>query len=152
MVNKIKILYVTDTFPPHKDGVVTFMMETYKRLSGKFDISFLAPNIEDAELNARTMNLNVTFLPVRKIKINNYPLPHPKSKIITFDIGTKGFFSSAVPPKFSVVLRNSFFKLSSRFRAKPIIINHWFGKPANHPEQRTKKIMLLRVAFFVIQK
>jgi glycosyltransferase involved in cell wall biosynthesis len=79
----IKILYVADTAPPKKDGVVRFMLETYKRLnSEKFEVSFLLPKIEGAEKIARTMNLNVTFVPVRRFTVATYPPAIPKSKII----------------------------------------------------------------------
>lgn len=80
---KIKVLYVADTFAPKKDGVVRFMLETSSRLSRKFEASFLAPRIDGAEVAARTMNLNVSFVPVRRFRVNTYPVPHPTSKIIS---------------------------------------------------------------------
>jgi 1,2-diacylglycerol 3-alpha-glucosyltransferase len=80
--DKIKILYVADTFAPKKDGVVRFMLETSSRLSDKFEVNFLAPRLEGAETAARTMNLNVAFVPIRRFQISNYPLAHPNSKVI----------------------------------------------------------------------
>lgn len=96
---KIKVLYVADTFLPKKDGVVRFMMETSSRLSDRFDVSFLAPKIEGAEFAARTNNLNVYFVSVRRFKINNYPIPHPKSKIINEAISNADiiFINSIAP-------------------------------------------------------
>lgn len=84
MVNrKIKVLYVADTAPPKKDGVVRFMLETARRLNKeKFEISFLLPKLEGSEQAMKTMNLDATFVPVRRFKIATYPPANPKSKIV----------------------------------------------------------------------
>ena len=79
---KSKILYIADTAPPKKDGVITFMLETSRRLSEKFGVCFLLPKIEGAEKAARALKLNATFVPVRRFKIADYPPAVPKSKII----------------------------------------------------------------------
>jgi glycosyltransferase involved in cell wall biosynthesis len=104
---KTKILYVADTAPPKKDGVVRFMMETYIRLNPeKYDISFLIPKIEGAENIARKMNINATFVPVRRFKIANYPTPIPKSKIIREVIdNTDIIFINSIGPLGSASLK-----------------------------------------------
>ncbi len=85
---KPKLLYVADTFLPKKDGVITFMMETAKRLKDDFDISFLVPRFEGSEGIAKNFEFRVTFVPVRRFAINDYKFAHPKSNILKKEIDT----------------------------------------------------------------
>ncbi len=78
----VKVLFVADTFLPKKDGVVTFMLETYARLKNEFEISFLVPKFEGSEKAAKALGINTIFVPVRRFEINDYKLANPKSKIV----------------------------------------------------------------------
>ncbi len=107
MVKKIKVLYVADTAPPKKDGVVRFIMETAKRLnSEKYDISFLLPRFDGSEETMRTMNLDTTFVPVRRFQIANYHPAIPKSKIVKDAIENNDIiFINSVAPLGSSTLK-----------------------------------------------
>lgn len=82
MVNKIKVLYVADTFLPKKDGVIRFILESSKRLGRDFEVSFLVPKLDGSEVAARTLNAKTYFVPVRRFKIADYPPPKPVSKVV----------------------------------------------------------------------
>ncbi len=81
-LNKIKVLFVSDTFVPRIDGVVRFITEVTKRLSPLFEISFLAPKLYGSELAAKKLKGKVFFCPTRKFSIEDFPLTYPESKTI----------------------------------------------------------------------
>jgi glycosyltransferase involved in cell wall biosynthesis len=112
-----KILYVADTAPPKKDGVVRFMLETANRLhTEKFDIKFLLPNFPHSEETMKTMNLDATFVPVRHFKIATYPPANPKSKVVKQAIeNTDIVFINSIGP-----LGSSALKYASKI-GKPIV-------------------------------
>jgi glycosyltransferase involved in cell wall biosynthesis len=105
--NKIKVLYVADTAPPKKDGVVRFMLETAKRLnSEKFEVSFLLPKVEGSEQAIKNMKLDATFVPVRHFKIATYPPAVPKSDIVKKAIDkTDIVFINSIAPLGSSALK-----------------------------------------------
>jgi len=114
---KPKILFVADTAPPKKDGVVRFMLETAQRINAeKFDISFLLPKLEGTEQSMKTMNLDATYVPVRRFKIATYPPANPKSKIVREQIdGADLVFINSIAP-----LGSSALKYASKI-GKPVV-------------------------------
>jgi glycosyltransferase involved in cell wall biosynthesis len=113
----LKVLYVADTAPPKKDGVVRFMLETANRLNTKkFEVSFLLPRFKGSEETMRTMNITTTFVPVRHFKIATYPPANPKSKVVKQAIeNTDIVFINSIAP-----LGSSALKYASKI-GKPIV-------------------------------
>ncbi len=78
----MRVLYVADTFPPLKDGVVRYMEETASRFSKDIKLAFLVPALKGAEAEAKKRKWKAYFCKTTKFKINNYPSSIPKAKRI----------------------------------------------------------------------
>jgi 1,2-diacylglycerol 3-alpha-glucosyltransferase len=113
----LNVLYVADTAPPKKDGVVRFMLETATRLNAKkFNVTFLVPRLKNSEETMKKLSISTSFVPVRHFEIATYPPAIPKSNVVKKAIeDTDLVFINSIGP-----LGSSALKYANKIK-KPIV-------------------------------
>ncbi|MBN2141835.1 glycosyltransferase family 4 protein [Candidatus Woesearchaeota archaeon] len=95
---KRRVLIVTDNFLPRRDGISRFLSEIIPRLTGRYDITVIAPDFGSSSAD-NEKGFRLIKMPLSRFKVGDFQIAKPKRKIVREEVAKADLvFSQTIGP------------------------------------------------------